>query len=254
MTQAKFTKELLDHSGLSNYKRVATPLPANLKLTTHDGTLLKDPSLYRSLVGKLNFLTHTRPDLSYSVQTLSQYMQSPREPHLKALYHTLRYVYHTSGQGIMLHSSDHITLQAFSDSDWAACSDSRRSITGFVVLLGNSPMSWKSKKQSTVSRSSAEAEYRAMAAVAAEVTWLVNLLEDMDLINLKPITLHCDNQSALYIAKNPIFHDKTKHIQVDYHFTREKVMEGLLELSYLPTRHQLADVFTKILPSGLSSF
>lgn len=117
------------------------------------------------------------------------------------------------------------------------------------MLFGQSPVSWKSKKQSTVSRSSAEAEYRAMASAASEVTWLVRLLEEMGVTNLKPITLHCDNQSALHIARNPVFHERTKHIELDCHFTRDKVLEGLLQLSYLPTQHQLADILTKILPS-----
>lgn len=119
-----------------------------------------------------------------------------------------------------------------------------------MLLLGDSPISWKSKKQATVSRSSSEAEYRAMAGAAAEVTWMVRILQEIGVVNLKPVTLHCDNQSALHIARNPVFHERTKHIDLDCHFTREKVMEGLIELTYLPTTHQLADVFTKVLPSA----
>jgi len=118
-----------------------------------------------------------------------------------------------------------------------------------VLLLGQSPISWKSKKQPTIARSSSEAEYRAMAAAAAEVTWMVRLLGELGISNLKPVTLHCDNQPALHIARNPVFHERTKHIDIDCHFTREKVLEGLLQLTYLPTKSQLADIFTKILPS-----
>lgn len=105
------------------------------------------------------------------------------------------------------------------------------------------------KKQGNVSRSSVAAEYRAMASTAAEITWIVRLLEELDLKDLKPITLHCDNLSAIPIARNPVFHDRTKHIEVDCHFTRDKVLEGLIQLSYLPTKHQLVDILTKILPS-----
>ena len=176
-------------------------------------------------------------------------MHMPRLPHVAALVHVLRYVSHTEGQGILLKASTSLTLQAFSDSDWASCPNTRRSITGYVLLLGDSPVSWKSKKQGTVSKSSSEAEYRAMAAAASEVTWLVRLLEEFGITNLKPVTLHCDNQSAIYIGKNPVFHERTKHIEIDCHFTREKVMEGLLQLTYLPTHSQIADVFTKALPS-----
>lgn len=248
--QHKYTRELLSESGITNFKRVVTPLPLHLKLSAHEGSLLPDATPYRSIIGKLNYLTNTRPDLSYTVQTLSQYMQQPRDSHWEALQHTLNYIHSTCGQGIILSADAHITLQAFSDSDWASCVDTRRSITGYILLLGKSPVSWKSKKQATVSKSSSEAEYRAMAAAAAEVTWIVRLLTELGVNNLKPITLHCDNQSSLYIAKNPVFHDRTKHIEVDCHFTRDKVLEGLLQLSYLPTRHQLADILTKILPSA----
>ena len=118
------------------------------------------------------------------------------------------------------------------------------------MFLGNSPISWKSKKQGTIFRSSSEAEYRAIASPAAEITWLVRLLEDLEIKNLKPITQNCDNKSTIYIAKNPVFHERTKHIEIDCHFTREKLLEGLLQLSYLPTKHQLVDVLTKILPSA----
>lgn len=200
-------------------------------------------------MGKLNFLTHTRPDLSYTVQTLSQYMQHPTTAHFDALRHTLNYVASTSGQGILLLATDQLSLRAFSDSDWASCLDSRRSVTGYLMLLGSSPISWKSKKQHTVSKSSAEAEYRAMCSAAAEIEWLVRLLTELGLNNLKPVVLHCDNQSAMHIAHNPVFHERTKHIDIDCHFTREKVLDGLIELTYLPSKLQLADVLTKIVPS-----
>ena len=116
-------------------------------------------------------------------------------------------------------------------------------------MLGDSPVSWKSKKQCTVSKSSLEAEYRAIASTATEITWIVRILEELSYDKLKPITLHCDNQFAIYIVKNLVFNDGTKHIEVDCYLTRDKVLEGLIQLSYLQTRHQLADVLTKILPS-----
>lgn len=155
---------------------------------------------------------------------------------MDALRHVLRYVKATAGQGILLRGNDQLTLQAYSDSAWASCPISRRSVTGYVVLFGGSPISWKAKKQGTISESSSEAEYRAMAQASAEVTWLVRLLEELGVSGLKPIKLHCDNQSALQIAKNPVFHERTKHIEIDCHFTRNKVMEGLIELCYLPTK------------------
>lgn len=236
LSQRKFTKELLLESGITHFKRVATPLPVHLKLQSSTSPLLPNPTLYRSLVGKLNFLTHTRPDLSFSVQTLSQYMQNPTDQHFAALTHTLHYVAGTVGQRISLNGSNNLTLQAFSDFDWAACLDTRRSVTGYILMLGSSPISWKSKKQSTVSKSSSEAEYRALSSAASEITWLVRLLTELGVPNLAPVTLFCDNQSAIHLAHNPVQHERTKHISIDCHFTREKVLEGLLHLTYIPTQ------------------
>ncbi|GAA0138773.1 transmembrane signal receptor [Lithospermum erythrorhizon] len=212
MTQIKFTHELLEDSGLqfptSNSKGYLTPLPSNSKLSHTEGPLLADVEYYRSMVGKLNFLTNTRPDLSFAVQMLSQFMQSPREPHLQALIHLLNYVSNIATQGIILKGSNKLSLEAY--SDWTACPHTRRSITGYLVTVGGSPISWKSKKQSTISRSSAEAEYRAMTQTVAEVTWLVRLLADLGVTDLLPVTLHCDNNSALHIARNSVADVLTK--------------------------------------------
>lgn len=212
-----------------------TPLPQNAKFQDPASPFLSDPTSYRTLIGKLSFLTNTRPDLSFAVQTLSQYMQNSQTIHMDGIFHLLKYVKGTSGQGILLKGSSDISVNAYSDSDWAACPITRRSVTSYVVLLGGSPISWKSKKQTAVARSSLEAEYRAMAQAAAEVTWLVRLLEELGVTNLKPVTLHCDNQSALHIAKNPIFHERTKHIDIDYHFTGQGVrtITAIILLSYL---------------------
>ena len=155
-------------------------------------------------------------------------MQNPRDSHLRALKHTLNYVHSTCGQGILLNRSENLTLQAISNNDWGACIDTRRSVTGYILMLGNSPVAWRSKKQGTVSRLSSEAEFKAMAATAAEVVWIVRFLGDLGISNLKPVTLHCDNMSAIHITKNPVYHDRTKHIKIDCYFTREKVLEGLL--------------------------
>lgn len=250
LTQKKFTKKFLVDAGLEFFKNVVTLLPLHIKLTADEGVLYSDRTFYRCMVGKLKFSTHTRPDLSYNVQCLSHYLQHPRVPHFQALMHTLRYVGSTAGQGIILKASGQLSLKAYSDSDWGACPDSRRSITGYVMLVDNSPVSWKSKKQGTVSRSSSEVEYRAISTAASEITWLVRLLEELVITDLKLIFLHCDNQSSIHIVKNPVHHERTKHIEIDVHFTRDKVLEGLLQLVYVPTNFQLVDVFTKVLPSA----
>uniref|UniRef100_A0A803NE83 Uncharacterized protein n=1 Tax=Chenopodium quinoa TaxID=63459 RepID=A0A803NE83_CHEQI len=145
-----------------------------------------------------------------------------------ALYHTQRYVGCTAGKGILLNGSTEPVLQAYLDSDWGSCLDSRNPISCYVMMLGSSPLSWKSRKQPTISKSSSEAEYRALASAASEITWLVNLLEELGLDKLRSVSLHFDNQSSIYIAKNPIFHERTKHIEINCPFTRDKVLEGLI--------------------------
>lgn len=117
-----------------------TPLPVHLKLSNTEGELISNPELYRPLVGKFNYLTNTRPDLSYMVQSLSQYMHAPRSKHLRALHHAIRYLAGTVTQGILLKATDQLKFQAFSDADWASCIDTRRSVTGYILLLGNSPV------------------------------------------------------------------------------------------------------------------
>ncbi|XP_021721511.1 uncharacterized protein LOC110689087 [Chenopodium quinoa] len=197
LTQRKFYKELISESGFDVSKVAKTPLPQKLKLLADQGDFCSNPTLYRKMVGKLNFLTHTRPDLSFAVQCLSQFMHQPRIQHMQALHHVLRYVAYTLGQGILLQATTQLTLKAYSDSYWGSYPNSRRSVTGYIMLLGNSPISWKSKKQGTVSMSSAEAEYRAMAAASTEVTWLVRLLTELGIVDLKPVKLSCDNQSTI---------------------------------------------------------
>ena len=196
-------------------------------------------------MGKLIYLTITRPDISYAVGILSQFMERPTKTHMKALLRVVRYLKKDIGNGLLFEKGQDMNLRVFSDSDYAGCPFSRRSISGYCVMFGNSLISWKSKKQQTVSRSSAEAEYRAMAHATCEAIWLISLFNDFGIKIKRPVRVLCDNQSAIYLTKNPVFHERTKHIEIDCHFLRDKVVEGIIEVEYVPTKYQLADIFMK---------
>ena len=247
LCQRKYTLDIISETGLLGSKPVGFPIEQNHKLGQASGELLVDPESYRRLVGRLIYLAVTRPDLAYSVHILSQFMHEPRTEHWEAALRVVRYLKGTPGQGILLRSDSELTLQGWCDSDWAACPITRRSLTGWLVFLGQSPISWKTKKQNTVSRSSAEAEYRSMAAITCELKWLKGLLLSLGIHHPQAISLFCDSQSALHIAKNPVFHERTKHIEVDCHFVRDAITEGLIAPSYIPTQMQLANIFTKAL-------
>ena len=206
------------------------------KLTPDTGELLKDPSSYRQLIGKLNFLTHTRPDIAYSVQHLSQFLQHPKKPHLQAAIHVLRYLKGEPSLRILLSNSPTFDLQAYCDADWASCPHNRRFVSRFVLFFGNTVITWKSKKQVTISLSSAEAEYRSLRRLVAKLSWLSRLLHELTITSILPIPVKCDNLAAIYLAKNPVFHERTKHIEVDCHFVQHKFMEGLISLQHVPTK------------------
>ncbi|RVX00083.1 Retrovirus-related Pol polyprotein from transposon RE1 [Vitis vinifera] len=194
INQRKYALELLSETGYLGCKPAKTPMQPNMQLSQDDGELLTDPSMYRRLIGKLIYLTITRPDLTYSVNKLSQFLSQPRRPHLQAVYRILQYIKGSPGK---------------------------------------------------VSRSSAEAEYRAMAHVTCELTWLIALLKDLGVPHTQPALLYCDNQAALHIAANPVFHERTKHIEIDCHIVREKIQTGMLKTLHVASQHQLADILTK---------
>ncbi|XP_019229585.1 PREDICTED: uncharacterized protein LOC109210598 [Nicotiana attenuata] len=193
MSQHKYTNDLLAEFNCNYFSSVVTPLDPFVTLTLDMGDLLPDPSLYRSLIGKFNFLQHTRPNISFSVQHLSQFFQKPHVPHMMVGLHVLRYLLARPSQGVLLSNSSDLYLVAYSDSDWDSGGISRKSITGFYVTLGGSSISWKSKKQPTISLSSAEAEYRALRKVAAEISWLVRLLGDLGFTICTHVPVHCDS-------------------------------------------------------------
>ncbi|WRX14580.1 Reverse transcriptase [Theobroma cacao] len=247
--QRKYTLDLLHDYRLLDAKPVSTPIDYNHKLVKNDGNLvLTDCTQYRQLVGKLIYLTFTRPDITYSVQVLSQFMDKPTIGHMQVAYKVLKYLKNALGQGILFSSKSALHLIAFIDSDWVSCRDTRRLVIGFGLLLGDSLISWRFKKQAMVVRSSTKAEYRAMVAGTCEIIWLLVLLRDFGIHRTKAVDLFCENQSTLHICKNPTFHERTKHIKIDCHFTRDKVQQKVILPQHISTINQDVDLFPKALP------
>lgn len=246
--QRKYLLDIMSNFDLLSARPLSLPMDQNLHLSQTDGSLLPDTAPFCRLIGRLLYLTITRPDISFAVHTQSQFMQGPTILHLQAAHRVLQYIKQSLGQGLIFSSTSPVTLQGYCDSDWAACPNSRCSVTRFCILLGSSLISWRSKKQSVVSRSSAEAEYKAMASTSCEFTWLPYLLRDLQVPHLQSIVLHCDNQAALHIAANSVFHKCTKHIDIDCHLICDQIQAGLLRTVHVGTKFQLADIFTKALP------
>nr|XP_016455079.1 PREDICTED: uncharacterized mitochondrial protein AtMg00810-like [Nicotiana tabacum] len=223
VNQHKFAKELLAEFNCSDCTPVVTPLDLNSKLTPTSRELLPDPSLFKRVAGKLNFLQHTRPDLSFSMQHLSQFLNAPKYLHMQAALHVLRYLLNDPAKGMLFNNFVGFSLIAYSDSDWATCYSFIKSVTDFFVILGGNPIFWKSKKQPTVSLSSVEAEYRALRKIVAELTRLIRLLGDLGVYVSQHVPIYYDNQAALSIAMDPVDHEQTKHIELDCYFVGKKL-------------------------------
>ncbi|GJZ74889.1 ribonuclease H-like domain-containing protein [Tanacetum coccineum] len=247
LSQKKYARQLLERAHMVNCNPSRTPIDTDSKLGP-DGVPVQDPTLYRSLAGGLQYLTFTRPDLSYAVQQVCLYMHDPREPHFAALKRILRYVQGTLELGLQLYASATTSLVGYTDADWAGCPSTRRSTSGYCVFLGDNLLSWSAKRQHTISRSSAEAEYRGVANVVAETAWIRNLLRELHSPLLTATLVYCDNVSAVYMSANPVQHQRTKHIEIDIHFVRDMVKAGHVRVLHVPSRFQYA---TKGLPSTL---
>ncbi|KAL5544077.1 hypothetical protein UlMin_007861 [Ulmus minor] len=209
---------------MENTKPCLTPAVIGKPLTAEDGEPLRNPSPYRRIIGALQYLTNTRPDIAFIVNRLSQFLQSPTTSHWLGAKRVLCYLKGTRDMGLHINFCDKLDLQSFTDAYYACCLDNRRSIAGYCVYLGDILVSWSSKKQNVVSRSSAESEYRALAQVACELFWIESLLKEISFPLLTTPVTWCDNLSACALAANPVLHAITKHIEVDVHFVRDRVL------------------------------
>ncbi|CAN1323872.1 Retrovirus-related Pol polyprotein from transposon TNT 1-94 [Linum perenne] len=245
LTQRKYIDDLLLLARHTDCTPCGTPMEHNLKLQQEAGTNVTDVTHYHRLVGSLIYLVSTRPDIAYAVQVVSQFMGNPRQPHLQAVYHILRYLKGTRDLGMFFSACPSSELIAYANADFAGCLDTRRSTSGWCVKLGDSFISWRCKKQDRVAKSSTEAEYRSMSDVCSEVVWLSHLLADFGINPKSPAHLFGDNTSAIQIATNLVLHDRTKHTETHVHYIRDLVNSGAVQLFYITSDDQLADLLTK---------
>jgi hypothetical protein len=250
LSQKQYMLDILDRAGMWDCKPCSTPVDTQAKLSA-DGVPVPDPSHYRSIAGALQYLTFTRPDIAYAVQHICLFMHDSREPHLTAMKRILRYIQGTLELGFHLHRTSPVDLTVYSDADWVGCPETRRSTSGYAVFLGDNLVSWSSKRRGTVSRSSAEAEYCAVANGVAEACWLRQLLFELHCPLRRATVVYCDNVSAVYLSTNPVQHQRTKHVEIDLHFVRDRVALGEVRVLHVPTTSQYADIFTKGLPTSV---
>lgn len=223
LNQRKYILDLLQRYDMLNAKPVISPMASSLKLHLRSGTSLSDPTKYRQLIGSLQYLQFTRLDIAFAVNKLSQFMHMPTEEHWQAAKRILRYVAGTATHGIFYSANNKLVLQAYSDSDWAGDSDDYVSTNSYIIYLGQHPISWSSRKQNGVARSSTEAEYRAVANATGEVNWICSVLSELGISLPSAPIIFCDNVGATFLCANPVFHSRMKHIALDYHFVRNKV-------------------------------
>ncbi|XP_070007618.1 uncharacterized mitochondrial protein AtMg00810-like [Nicotiana sylvestris] len=247
MCQRKYALELVSELVLAGGKPASTHLEFNQKLTfvkfdqivkdsDSEDVQLKEKGNYQRLVGRLSYLIMTRPDIAFVIQVLSQYMHAPKTFHMKVARRVVKYIKSTPGLGLFMPTGSCNKLIVYCDSDWGACVESRRSIIGYVVKFGDVVIFWKLKKQGTISRSSTEAEFRSMTTTVAEIMWLFGLFKELLGVDIAlHVPLHYDSKAAIQIAAYLFFPKRTKHIDIDCHFVREKLVQGLIQTQHVGT-------------------
>ena len=248
LSQRKYVLDLLAETGMLNCKPVDTPTVQNHGLKEHLNQTPTKKERYQRLVGKLIYLSHTRPDIAYAVSLVSQFMHNPSEDHMGAVIRILQYLKSSPGRGLMFRKHSHLNIEGYTDADWAGSATGKRSTSGYFTFVGGNLVTWRSKKQNVVALSSAEAEFRSMTKGICELLWLKRLLIEIGHDSSSTINMFCDNKSAIQIALNLVQHDRTKHIEVDRHFIKEKLEEKMICFPYVKSEDQLADMLTKAVP------
>ena len=250
MHQRKYLLEVLQKFNMMDCNVSLTPAEVNLKLDKCENEAVVDGTVFRQIVGSLRYICHTRPELAFSVGMISKFMSDPRHSHMVAAKRILRYLRGTLNMGILFpHQDEKVRphLVAYSDSDWCGDVLDRRSTMGYIFMIAGAPISWSSKKQSVVALSTCEAEYIAACSTTCQASWLSSLLQELGIITGMAIELLVDSKSAIDLARNPVSHDRSKHIETKFHFLRDQVAKGKVKLVHCRTEVQLADIMTKAL-------
>ena len=245
LSQRKYVLDLLAEVGMLECKPVDTPMVQNVKLDVDPNQTPTNKERYQRLVGKLIYLSHTRPDIAYAVSVVSQFMHSPSDEHMEAVMRIIKYLKGAPGRGIVFRKNQHLEVIGYSDADWAGCVVDRKSTAGYFTFVGGNLVTWRSKKQNVVALSSAEAEFRGMVKSICELLWLKKLLKELGYEPQTEMKLFCDNKAAIDISHNPVQHDRTKHIEIDRHFIKENLDTKVITMPFVRTDEQLADMLTK---------
>ncbi|XP_020699298.1 uncharacterized protein LOC110111664 [Dendrobium catenatum] len=246
--QEHYARDLLTIAGFKDCKPSNTPLGMKPRIQPDDQPY-SVPTHFRKLAGSLQYLSITRPDIVFATNNICQHMHSPRNRDYQDLKRLLRYVKATLDFRLPI-STDNLNLRVYTDTDWASDQADRKSVSGFYIFLESTLISWHAKKQATVAKSSTEAEYRSLSSATSDTIWLRRLLAEFHIPQLQPTLIYCDNTSAIAIAHNPVFHARTKHIEIDYHFINDHIKNGAIQLHHISSEDQIADInLTKPLPA-----
>ncbi|KAJ9535546.1 hypothetical protein OSB04_un001319 [Centaurea solstitialis] len=253
INQAKYIKDILKKYNLENAKIMKTPMSPSCALDSDPDGKAVDVTTYRGMIGSLMYLTASRPDIMFSTCLCARYQSKPKESHLKAVKRIFRYLKGTVNLGLWYPKGSGYELTGYTDADHGGCKLDRKSTTGHIQFLGDKLVSWASNKQNCVSLSTAEAEYVAAASCCSQIIWMRTQLRDYG-FKFDKIPIYCDSNSAIAISCNPVQHTKTKHIDIRYHFIKDHVEKGTIELYFVNTEFQLADLFTKALDEKRFNF
>jgi hypothetical protein len=249
LSRRKYVLDVLTEVGMLECKPAYTPIVQNHRLGEYPDQAPTDKGRYQRLVGKLIYLSHTRPDIAYAVSVVSQFMHNPSEDHMDVVIRILRYLKASPGKGLMFSKNSHLKINGYTDADWAGSILDRKSTSGYFMFVGGNLVTWRSKKQKVVALSSAEAEFRGMEKGLCELLWIKRLLTELEFTPTSKMELFCDNKSAIAISHDPVQHDRTNHVEMDRHFIKENLEDKIIRFPFVKSEDQLADILTKAVSS-----